>query len=213
MQVARGYGAAVVKLRWAIVLGWVALAFVVSAFLPTLEESGGTGGFEGFAAPDNPAIQAEIRSFERFGFPVLTRTAVVQRDPDGLTTGTQLRAYFDALDFNLNRPPDLSRIEFALPVTNSLDVVPAGERQTTAITYLFFRPSVSFTTQTALARQYAERYAGDPRDHLVGVSGVIPGRTAQLSILRNDLHKVEIGTIGLIVLIVALNYRSSGPPC
>ncbi|MFP5369146.1 MAG: MMPL family transporter, partial [Actinomycetes bacterium] len=52
----------------------------------------------------------------------------------------------------------------------------------------------------------------DPRDHLVGVTGVIPGRTAQLGILRSDLHKVEILTIAFIVLIVALNYRSVVAP-
>ena len=212
MRLSGGYGSAVVRLRWLIVIGWAAIAAALSMFLPTLEESGGTGGFEGFADADNPAIQAEIRSFQKFGFPVLTRTAVVQRDPDGLTTGTQLRAFIDAVDFNLNRPAELRRIEFALPVTNSIGLIPAQERDTTAITYLFFRPDVSFTAQTALAQQYAERYAGDPRDDLVGVSGVIPGRTAQLEILREDLHRVELLTIGLIFLIVALNYRSLVAP-
>ncbi|MDQ4138370.1 MAG: MMPL family transporter, partial [Actinomycetota bacterium] len=212
MRLSRGYGAAVVRLRWLIVVGWLAFAAVLSMFLPTLEESGGTGGFEGFADADNPAIQAEIRSFEKFGFPVLTRTAVVQRDPEGLTTGTQLRAFVDAIDFNLNRPAELRRIEFALPVTNSIGLIPGQERDTTAITYLFFRPDVSFRAQTALAHEYAERYAGDPRDDLVGVSGVIPGRTAQLKILGQDLHRVELLTIGLIFLIVALNYRSLVAP-
>ncbi len=212
MRITRLYAAAVVRLRWAIAIGWISLAAVLSLFLPTLEQSGGAGGFQGFAEPDNPAIQAEIRSFQKFGFPVLTRTAVVQRNPDGLSTGTQLRAVSDAIDFNLNRPDELRRIEFALPIINGLDMVPAAERDTTAITYLFFRPEVSFTAQTELAHRYAERYAGEPRDHLVGVTGVIPGRTAQLGILHNDLHKVEIATIGLIFLIVALNYRSIVAP-
>lgn len=212
MSLARRYGAFVVRMRWAILVGWVALAAALWVFLPTLEETGGTGGFRGLAEPDNPAVQAEIRSFRKFGFPVITRTAVVQRDPEGLSAGTQLRAVADAIDFNLNRPAELEAIEFALPVVNTLDVLPTREQATTAITYLFFHPEVSFGRQTGLAHRYAHHYAGEPRDHLVGETGIIPGRIAQLVILRDTLETVEIATVLLIFLVVALNFRALGAP-
>ncbi|MDQ4089739.1 MAG: MMPL family transporter, partial [Actinomycetota bacterium] len=83
---------------------------------------------------------------------------------------------------------------------------------TTAITYLFYRPDVGFGRQTGLAAEYAGRYASDPEDHLVGVTGTIPGRVAQLVILRETLEKVEVATVILILLVVALNFRAVGAP-
>jgi len=209
---ARWYAEAVVRLRWVIVAGWALFVMALSILLPTLESSGGTGGFRGFAEADNPAIQTEIRSFEKFGFPVLTRTAIVQHNPDGLPVDTQFRVLANALEFNLDRPPELQRIEFALPVMDNFLPSRLGQEPTTAITYLFYRPDVGFGRQTGLAAEYAGRYAGDSEDHLVGVTGVIPGRVAQLVILRRTLEKVELATVILILLVVALNFRAVGAP-
>ena len=212
MNLARWYGAAIVRLRWAVVAGWILFVVVLSLLLPTLEHGGGTGGFQGFAEAGNPAIQAEIRSFEKFGFPVLTRTAIVQHHPDGLPAATQFRIISNALEFNLDRPPELQRIEFALPVLDNFLPSRLAEEPTTAITYFFYRPDVGFGRQTGLAAEYAGRYAGEPEDHLVGVTGVIPGRVAQLVILRRTLEKVEVATVILILLVVALNFRAIGAP-
>jgi len=212
VNLARWYAAAVVRLRWAIVAGWVLVVVALSVTLPTLSDTGGTGGFRGFAEPDHPAIQAEIRSFEKFGFPVLTRTAIVQHDPEGLPPDTQFRIVSNAVEFNLERPPELRRIEFALPVLDNFLPERLGQQPTTAITYLYYRPDVGFGRQTGLAAEYATRYAAEPEDRLVGVTGVIPGRVAQLVILRRTLEKVELATIALIFLVVALNFRSLGAP-
>ncbi len=212
MHAARRYAVAVVRLRWAIVGGWLVVVVALSVTLPTLESGGGTGGFSGFADPDHPAIQAEIRSFEKFGFPVLTRTAVVQHDPGGLSPATQFRIVSNAVEFNLDRPPELGRIEFALPVLDNFLPSRVGQQPTTGITYLYYRPDVSFGRQTGLAAEYAGRYANEPQDDLAGVTGVVPGRTAQLVILRRTLEKVEIATVVLILLVVALNYRAVGAP-
>ncbi len=210
MALSGWYARTVVRLRWVVLVAWAAGAVALAVTLPTLEETGGSGGLRGFAEPDNPAVEAEIRSFRKFGFPVLTRTAVVQRDPEGLSADTQLRVVTNAVEFNLDRPRQLRRIEFALPVLNNFEVLPASEESTTAITYLFFRPDVPFGTQTRLAGDYAERYAGEPEDHLVGATGVVPGRRAQLSILRENIERVEIFTAAIIFVIVALNFGALG---
>ena len=212
MGLTRWYGATVVRLRWVIVAGWVLFVIALSLLLPTLKNTGGTGGFSGFAEPENPAIQAEIRSFEKFGFPVLTRTAIVQHNADGLPASTQFRIVSNALEFNLDRPPELQRIEFALPVMDNFLPSRQGQEPTTAITYLFYRPDVGFGRQTGLAAEYGARYASDPDDHLVGVTGVVPGRVAQLVILRRTLEKVELATVVLIFLVVALSFRAVGAP-
>lgn len=212
MPLAHWYALAVVRLRWLIVAGWLVLAVALSMTLPTMEQGGHTGGFGGFATPDDPAIQTQIRSFREFGFPVLTRTAVVQRDPEGLSAATKLRVLSNAIEFNLERPPELRRIEFALPVINDLGLLPTGEQGTTAITYLFYRPSVNFLGQTNLAKMYAERYAGEPGDHLVGVTGVIPARIDQLAVIRDSLKTVEVATVAVVFLVVALSFKAVGAP-
>ena len=212
MGLARWYAIAVVRLRWVIVVLWVVGAVALAVTLPTLGESGGSGQFSGLTTPDNPAIQTEIRSFQEFGFPVLTRVAVVQRDPGGLSPEARFEILTNAVEFNLDPPPHLERIQFALPLINDYGLLPTGEQGTTAITYLYFRPTVNFLAQTSVAEDYAEWYASGPDDHLVGVSGVVPGRIEQLRILRDHLHTVEIATVALIFLIVALSFRAVGAP-
>ncbi len=206
------YAAALVRFRWFVVFGWLTIAGGLAVALPTLSQTGGSGGFRGLATTDNPAVQAEIRSFEKFGFPVLTRTAVVQRNPEGLSPAAQLRAVTSAIRFNLNRPPELERIEFAVPIVNSLGVFASREEGTTAITYLYFRPTVGFGRQTGLADAYADRYLSRPDDHRVGETGVIPARIAQVVILREHLRTVELVTVGLIVVVVAANFLALGAP-
>ncbi len=207
----RWYATAVVRLRWSVVAGWVVVTVAVVLLLPGLDEAGGRGQFGGLTGADNPALRTEIRSFQEFGFPILTRTAVVQRDPDGLSAAAQFDALLSALEFNAAKPPLLRTIEFALPVTNSFGLVPGSrEDGTTVITYLYFRPDVSFAAQTSLATEYAKLYASEPDDHLVGVTGVIPGRFAQLQAIREWLGVVERATVALIIVIVALNFRALG---
>lgn len=138
----RWYATVVVRLRWIVVAGWLLGAVALTVWLPGLDEAGGGGQFGGLTGADNPALRTEIRSFEQFGFPILTRTAVVQRDATGLSPAAQLDALTAALEFNLTKPADLRRIEFALPITNSFGVVPGSrEDGTTVITYLYFRPT------------------------------------------------------------------------
>ncbi len=212
MPLARWYARAVVRLRWVIVAAWVIGSVALAMSLPTLGEGGGSGQFSGLTTPDNPAIQTEIRSFREFGFPVLTRVAVVQRNPEGLSPEAQLKIVSNAIEFNLDPPPELERIEFALPVINDYGLLPTAEQGTTAITYLYYRPTVNFLGQTNLAEDYAERYAGEPEDHLVGVSGVVPGRIDQLRILSSSLHTVEIVTVALIFVVVAVSFGALGAP-
>ena len=77
------FGRAVVRLRWPIALAWVAAAVAATIWLPSLEESQ-TGALGDLVPNDAAALDAELRSAELFGFPLLSRTIVVQRDPEGL---------------------------------------------------------------------------------------------------------------------------------
>ena len=67
------FGRAVVALRWPIALAWIVAAALTTALLPSIEESQ-TGALGDLVPNDAAAIDAELRSAELFGFPLLSRT-------------------------------------------------------------------------------------------------------------------------------------------
>ncbi|HEV3378880.1 MAG TPA: hypothetical protein VG126_16530 [Thermoleophilaceae bacterium] len=81
---------AVVSARYAVVALWVGAAVALILGLPNIKEA--QVGALGHLVPNEAdAIEAELRSNELFGFPLLSRTLVVQRDPDGLSPAEQAR--------------------------------------------------------------------------------------------------------------------------
>jgi RND superfamily putative drug exporter len=85
----------VVGLRLLIIAGWAAAAAAAIVFLPPLNPS--TGGLSELIPPGSPAAHAESDASRLFGFPLDAAVAVVQRDPRGLPTVTQVRAVRQAL--------------------------------------------------------------------------------------------------------------------
>ncbi len=196
----------VVRWRYLFIIGWLIAAFGAHQFLPSIEEGAGHS-VRGLVPEDSPAVQAEIDAFERFGTPLLSRTQVVQRNPEGLTPFERARIYLRAMSVNRGLYPDLERIGGALPVTNSYQLFPHKENETTAITYLFFLPEHSPTKQERAAQAFAEKIA-QRGDSLVGVTGAVPGRLAQGRLLKEHLSTVEALTVALVALIVGFHFRS-----
>lgn len=128
----------VVRLRFLIVAGWLAVAVASILYLPRFYEARGDA-LGSLVPSDAPAVRTQIRSAELLRFPVLSNTLVVQHDPDGLSPQAQARVAERALTIPQWRYPDLLSVPFAIPLTNALGAIP-GSRQssTTAITYLFF---------------------------------------------------------------------------
>lgn len=210
-RLARGYARTVVLLRYPIILVWVVLA-VASTTLPPIADSGGSG-VDGFVPVDNPTVATEIASFEAFGFPLVSRTVLVQRDPSGLSVYTQAESALRALAVTQGGYGSLEPILGALPITNTLGLFPSSaERGTTALTYLFMRPTASFDSQTGAARAFAEQYIDEPEDALVGVTGSIPARVEQARIVGESLPILEIATLAAIIIIVGLVFRAVAAP-
>jgi putative drug exporter of the RND superfamily len=91
---ARGYAFVTVSLRLLIIAGWAAAVAAAIVFLPPL---GTSNGLSELIPPGSPAAQAESDATRLFGFPLDAGVAVVQRDPQGLPTATQVRAVRQAL--------------------------------------------------------------------------------------------------------------------
>ncbi len=194
-----------VRARWWIVASWVGLLVVLSVLAPRL----GSGGddLSALIPLDSPAIAAEIRSVEHFGYPLSSRTVVVQRNPDGLSPFVQAESVLDALA--VNQAPQQRPLLGALPLTNGVPLGgAAGESGTTVLTYLFMDPQSTFTSQLRAARAYVTEHLDRPQDHVVGVAGSAPARAEQARLVSENLHRLELLTVLAIFVLVALNFRA-----
>lgn len=197
-----------VKWRWMIITVWVA-GSVTAIFAPAI----GTGGDQlaSIIPIDSPAIRAELRSVQEFGFPLSSRTAVVQRDPNGLSAFIQAESVLDAIavDQSPQDPPLLG----AIPITNTLRIGSTpGEMNTTVVTYLFMEPRSSFNSQRIAAERYVSDNLNRPEDHVVGVTGSIPARAEQARLVGIYLPRLELLTVAAIFVLVGITFRSAIAP-
>ena len=197
----------VVSLRWLIVLAWVGGAIAAAVLLPSLSTR--SGGISDITSTDNPAIVAETRAAEAFGFPVLSRTMMVQHDPAGLAQPVVQKAYAHARALHDSGPKD--GIAAALPVLNAEGVVPGSKHSgDTMVTYLFPQDS-NFGAATRAAQRYAATF--DKRDdRVVGVTGTVPARYEQTLLVNGALPVLEVVSVVAVVLIVGLAFRSVVAP-
>ncbi len=63
--------------RYPIIVLWIAAAVAATMFLPNLGSGKGSSP-EGLVNMNAEAIQAQLRGYEAFGFPLLTEIAVVE---------------------------------------------------------------------------------------------------------------------------------------
>ena len=204
---ARGYAFVVVSLRLVIIGGWAAAVAAAIVFLPPLSPA--TGGLSELIPPGSPAAHAEADASRLFGFPLDAAVAVVQRDPRGLPTATQVRAVHEALAADRQ----VSGLAGAFPLPNRAGLLAGtAEHSTTIITFLYFQPGSSFSQQTTGANDYVREYLNQPADHVIGVTGPIPAEYAQSQIIQDHVTWVELFTVLAIALILGLRFRSAGAP-
>ena len=205
-------GRAVVRLRLLIVIAWLAATYAAVDNLPTIREAQ-TGALGDLVPADARAAAAERRSAELFAFPLLSRTVVVHRDPEGLPLEAQSQIVDRALSASRGTLPGFERVAGALPVTNAVGAPPfARETSTTALTFLFFEPDIRARVRLRLAEAYVESHAEPLTDGFVGVTGAVAGREQQADIIEERLPLVEAATLFLVIAATALHFRSLGAP-
>ena len=200
-----------VRLRLLVVPAWIAAAVLATVSLPAFTDrpASATGGL---VPTSSGSLAVEQQGIEAFGSPLLSRVAVVQRDPNGLSLDAQKRALRRAVRIDRGHDPAMRSVAFALPISNAAGVFPSSREQgTTVITYLYFRPATGVGAQLALAHSYEHRIrgAGDP---VTGVTGTIPAREAEFDQINRALPLVEAATIGLIAVLLLIVFRGIGAP-
>jgi RND superfamily putative drug exporter len=204
----------IVRLRWPIVLAWLAATAAVVLYLPSLQEAGRETSLVGLVPKHAESIEAGIRSAKLFSVPVVTHTHVVQRDPEGLSEQALGRVARRAKLIADKRDPELAEVKFALPIANARGLVPSSrETGTTAITYLFFDPSeTDIEDQDELTKRFAEKYVHFEDDALVGITGAVPARMQEWREIEEGLPWVTLATVLVIALILGVHFRSPVVP-
>ena len=203
------YARFVRRFRWWVIIGWLVVVVVTTLLAPAF---GSRGDQLATVIPlDSPAIQAELRSIDAFGYPLSSRTVVVQRNPDGLDLYTQAESVLDAI--SVDQSPQPYPLLGALPVTNTPPFFPGtSETNTAVLTYLFMKPTSSFEHQQRAAEDYVDRFLSAPDDHVVGVAGSVPARAQQARLISKGVTLLELATVAVIALLVALNFKSVVAP-
>jgi putative drug exporter of the RND superfamily len=205
-SLARAYGEIVVWLAPLLIALVAAAAYATYTYLPSLA-SAPTATTNSLLPAHPAAIAVERESAKLFGAPVATPYAVVQRDPNGLSARAQKQSLAKALRVDRGKGPADLRGVFAVPVLNTLGIVPGSrEPGTTIVTYLYFPHTTPSGRGVNDARAYA-RYLGRGL-HTVGVTGAVPARIAQYDVLESRLTWTEGATVALIVLIVGIALRA-----
>ncbi len=205
----RAFSQLVVRLRWLVVAAWIVGAVAATLYLPSLQEAE-SSTLSDLVPEDAEAVETGRRSAELFDVPIIAQTAVVQRDPGGLSAEAQARVAERAVEA---REQEDDGIAFALPLVNTLRLIPgAREDSTTAITFLFFEGETSIGDETSIARNWAAVEAGQPDDALVGVTGTVPARLAEWEEIDSNLIWVTLATVLVVFAILGLNFRAPGAP-
>jgi RND superfamily putative drug exporter len=201
----------VVWARVPIVVGWVAVAGVMAVTLPTLEEAQ-TGALEQLVPAGSQALEAELMSAELFAFPLASRTLVVERDPEGLGPERLALTTQRIEQANAGRLPIPRQPAGAYGITNAIPELGfAREFRTTTATSLLFGDDFNQVERVDVAAAYAGALEVPP-ENSVGVTGTIPARAAQADIISDRLPLIELVTVVLVSLTVALYLRSAVAP-
>jgi RND superfamily putative drug exporter len=204
------FASAVVSARVLVVAGWLALAALMVFTVPSLTDAQ-TGALGQLIPANSRAIEAEELSAARFAFPLASRTVVVERDPAGLPAGRVGATARAIVRVNRNLIPHV-HAEGAYGITNAIAGLPfARERSTTNLSYLLYVPQFSQALRVRGAEAYI-RGLDAPPSVFVGITGAIPARAEQADLIAERLPLIELVTVCIIVLAVALYLRSPLAP-
>ncbi len=202
----------IVLLRYPIIAAWIAAAIWMTLSLPSIGE--GKGGELGGIVPDHSdAVRAEKASLNQFDFPLSSRTMIIERNPAGLSPKEQATVIRRDLQLTRRHTPPFNELRGALPVPNTLPVLPfATEQGTAVLSYLFTPPALGATKTTVLAEQLASHRRAQGPAPEVEATGTIPAQIEQGSLISHNLIWLDLATVALVLVVVGFHFRALLPP-
>jgi len=199
----------IVALRFLIVPAWIAAAVWISFSLPSVFNS--EANDLGSLLPSNSkAIQVEEKGIETFGLPVLSRTMVVAHQPGDFSVdqGKAAARFITSVD----ERPDGSAELRAVPLLDAPGLLESKRLGSTLVVFLYVDPALTENEQTAVVDGFAGELQQATGAETVHVTGAVPASRAETNIANRDLLWVTAATIALVVVILALYFRSVGIP-
>ena len=196
-----------VRLRWLVLLAWVAAAVGAWVYFPAPEPVS-SSALTTLLPADAPALRVEEEALAEFEAPALARISVVVEAPGGLSLDEQAELLEVSADAFGGGLPDLPEILAAIPVSDALTGRTPDEEATAVVVYLFIDPSRTQFEQVEAAERFAETYVQLPPDGEVAVTGAFAAIQAQADEIESALPWVEAATLVVVVLIVSARFRS-----
>lgn len=199
----------IVALRFLIVPAWIAGAIWVSLGLPSI--FGAEANDLGSLLPsDSEAISVEEKGIEVFGLPVLSRTMVVAHQEGDFTLGQGKAAarFIGGVDEVPERRAELR----AVPLLDAPGLLESKRLGSTLVVYLYVDPALAENEQVEAVDGFASELQQATSADTVHVTGAIPASRAETNIANHDLLWVTAATIALVLIILALYFRSVGIP-
>lgn len=199
-----------IALRYPVILAWVGAAVWMGLALAALGGSNITS-FASLVPAHSQALRAEAISTQQFGFPLLSETQVVVRNPHGLPAARQAELVTLAARLSQHQLPGFSKIAGAIPLVNSIGGPKfSPEHGTTMLLYLLFRPGIGPEAQSVTAAQLVRMQVGRRPGEYEGYTGAAPAEQAQGSKINSLLPWVELATILVVFLAIAIHFRAPG---
>ena len=198
----------IVWLRFLIVPAWIAATALAVIHLPSAFEAE-AGELDSLLPRSSSALEVERKAIKTFGFPLLSRTMVVAREPSGFSPAQASSAADYIATADRSEGPHAVK---AVPLTDAPGMLGAGGAATTIVTYLYLDPGLSEDESQESAERFAaglERASSAP---VVKVTGALPATRSETEIAESHLIWVELATAFLVVAILALYFRSLGVP-
>jgi len=191
-----------------IVPAWIAATIIAVVHLPSAFEAEASE-LGNLLPRSSSALEVERKAIKTFGFPLLSRTMVVAREPNGFSPAQASAAadYIAAAD--RSEGPNAVK---AVPLADAAGMLGAGGTATTIVAYLYLDPALSEDESQQSAERFAaglERASSAP---VVKVTGALPATRSETEIAESHLIWVELATAFLVVAILALYFRSLGVP-
>lgn len=196
------YRSAVTAGRWFVVAFWVVAGVLVTALAPA--SAGGGDDFGDLLPADSPILAVEQQVLRDFRLPVLSGTTVVVHQAGGMTLLTRA----DSVLWALSRTRSYARGEVPSGPGHIIAAVPIPtSAPDVAVTYLYVSGGTGRPTAVRLAKEYAAHF-NNQASVTTYVTGFVPAQVAQSGYLRARLPLFEIASVLLILVIVAVTFRS-----
>jgi RND superfamily putative drug exporter len=199
----------IVALRFLIVPAWIAGAIWLSLSLPSI--FGAEANDLGSLLPSNSeAISVEEKGIEVFGLPVLSRTMVVAHQEGDFTLdqGKAAARFIGGVDEVPERRAELR----AVPLLDAPGLLESKRLGSTLVVYLYVDPALTENEQVDAVDGFASELQQATGADTVHVTGAVPASRAETNIANQDLLWVTAATIALVLIILALYFRSVGIP-